>query len=439
VAFDASFFDDVLGAAQAPLQDFLQSTLRFNNPAGDQGFQLNFNDVTGIGSPFGGELRFNDPGAGYFDLTSSLLEQSRQTVFENLKPKPKPNQVQPSGQPNRAVPQYDKDQAGGISLSGLGPQNRMEFFRRAMQIAQVVETETGIPAELLVAMAANESNFGLARGNIMGGIKADPNDPNAVWHDTWEMVNGQRVNRREPFLPSATPLEGMQRVAQLLQSGRYAGSFNAFRQGQIDRDQFIRQVNAAGYATNPNWAVNEIIPLMREAAPFRGVVSSAAEAIAAEATSGPIGPGISQNELGLPPEIAAAFCGPAAAMLFAQRAGRMPTAIEALNLAKDVGWTTGAGMAGPQSTVNLLQRMGVPSSLGPVDPAKIASELAQGRPVIIDTPLHYYQVIGYNAQTGGFVFGDAVGRRAGPQGITLDRLASLNYGAPRTAIYLGLR
>src|SRR5262245_56133870 len=46
---------------------------------------------------------------------------------------------------------------------------------------------------------------------------------------------------------------------------------------------------------------------------------------------------------------ALAACGPVAAIAFAQRMGRNPTAREAVDLAKGVGWTQGQGMAGPGS------------------------------------------------------------------------------------------
>ena len=145
--------------------------------------------------------------------------------------------------------------------------------------------------------------------------------------------------------------------------------------------------------------------------------------------------GVSQNELGLSPQEAAAMCGPAAAYAFVRNFGRTPTALEAVNMAKDNGWWRGE-MQGPASEVSLIRALGVPASMGAADPNRIRAELDAGRMVLIDTPGHYYQITGYVPGTDRFLFGDAVGRRQ-TQGVSLDGLGSLGYGAPRTAIYWG--
>lgn len=149
------------------------------------------------------------------------------------------------------------------------------------------------------------------------------------------------------------------------------------------------------------------------------------------------GVGVSQYDLGLPKEIADAFCSPAAVIQFMTYQGRTPNVMEVMNMAKEEGWTVGAGQAGPQAHINLLRRLGIPAYMGPIDPQKIANEAMAGRPVVIDTPGHYYQITGYNQATGTFTFGDAVGARAGNTGTSLDGISRFGFGAPRTAIYLG--
>lgn len=331
-----------------------------------------------------------------------------------------------------------------ISLAGLGPGQREEFLRRAMTLGLQMEKQTGIPAEAFAAMAANESNFGLAPGNIVGGVKASPNDPQAVWLDTWEMVNGQRVARREPFKASATAIEGMQHVAQLLQSGRYAPAYQALTSGAIDRDEFLRRVNAAGYATNPNWAQGEIVPLMGEAARYRPQAEATHADIrarnAAASTTAIEGSaalrGISQNayaeQNGLPRNVAAAICGPVAVDAFARSMGRNPGPSEAFDLARAQNlWDLNSGAHGPESMVTLLGHLGVPAKTAPVTTPSIATEVERGRMVLIDTPGHYYQVTAYNPATQQFQFGDAVGAH---RWATLAQLPAWGYGAARTAI-----
>jgi hypothetical protein len=62
----------------------------------------------------------------------------------------------------------------GINVTNLGPTQRAEFFKRAMALGTAVEDETGIPAELMAAIVASESNFGNVPNPTLFGIKAAP-------------------------------------------------------------------------------------------------------------------------------------------------------------------------------------------------------------------------------------------------------------------------
>jgi hypothetical protein len=148
------------------------------------------------------------------------------------------------------------------------------------------------------------------------------------------------------------------------------------------------------------------------------------------------------QQQGLSAEEALAVCGPAAAVAFARANGRNPTLREAKELAQNLGlWDVGAGMHGPSSQVQLLEKMGVPASLQPgTDWTKVAQEVQAGRPVIIDTPQHYFTVSGYDPQTGQFEFGQSAGVLRASKGRTRyrpDEIAGLGMGAPRATIYLG--
>lgn len=133
-----------------------------------------------------------------------------------------------------------------------------------------------------------------------------------------------------------------------------------------------------------------------------------------------------------------AACGPAAAVGFAHIFGRNPTLKEALQLAKDKGlWDAANGMHGAGSEVALLGAMGISAHVEQgVDWAKIQAEIQAGRPAIIDTPNHYFEAQGYNAQTGQYNFGNT-GRVYGPQNqwMTPEQLANVGAGAPRATIY----
>jgi TP901 family phage tail tape measure protein len=98
-------------------------------------------------------------------------------------------------------------------------------------------------------------------------------------------------------------------------------------------------------------------------------------------------------------EQAAAACGPAAALWFAQITGRNPTLEEATALAREVGWTPQRGMAGPASEVALLGRLGV-DAVADMSPTETeAKSLAgAGTPFLLSTPGHYFQVSGMDEQ-----------------------------------------
>lgn len=137
-----------------------------------------------------------------------------------------------------------------------------------------------------------------------------------------------------------------------------------------------------------------------------------------------------QTDQELTPAEAAAACGPTAALAFARYAGRNPTIGEALQLAKQNGWTPSLGMAGPQSEVSLLGALGVHSTYTPGYQAQdVANEVGQGRPVILDTPNHYYAVDDFNPQTGLFhVGGSGLALRGGSEWMSWNQIAQHGNG-----------
>jgi hypothetical protein len=145
-----------------------------------------------------------------------------------------------------------------------------------------------------------------------------------------------------------------------------------------------------------------------------------------------------QFDSGLSTADAYAACGPVAAVAFARSQGRNPTVQEAVELARQVGWTPERGMAGPQSQKSLLDKMGVPSKLETgVDWAKVRADAESGNPVIIDTPGHYFVATGFDPETGRFDFGaSGTALRGGRRWMTPQELAQTGMGAPRSALYL---
>lgn len=147
----------------------------------------------------------------------------------------------------------------------------------------------------------------------------------------------------------------------------------------------------------------------------------------------------SQFGLGLSSGDAMAFCGPTAAIAFAQTYGRNPTVAEAKQLAQQVGWDPNQGMAGVGSEVSLLKTMGVDAhATSGVDWSQVGRDASGGNPVIIDTPGHYYYVDGYNADTGQLHVGTSgTDLKGGSEWMTPDQINAMpqSHGLARAAIF----
>lgn len=144
---------------------------------------------------------------------------------------------------------------------------------------------------------------------------------------------------------------------------------------------------------------------------------------------------------GLDYETALAVCGPAAAIAFARKNGRNPTMQEAVGIAQQVGWTVGAGMAGPASEQQLLERMGVAARLqdGVPDWRKVAVDVQRGNPVIVSTPGHYFVAERYDPESGAFDFGESAAVLKASKGrrwFRPEELSSLGMGDPRASLFM---
>jgi hypothetical protein len=129
-------------------------------------------------------------------------------------------------------------------------------------------------------------------------------------------------------------------------------------------------------------------------------------------------------------EEAAAACGPAAAVAFARANGRNPTLREALDVAKQVGWTAQGGMNGVANQKRLLDTLGIPATLDTSrDWSKITQAVQGGAPVTISTPVHYFVADGYDPQSGRFHVGaSGTAFKNGSDWLSADEIQSLGGG-----------
>ena len=134
-----------------------------------------------------------------------------------------------------------------------------EFISAIAPAAKASAARTGIPASFTVAEAAVESGWGAhAPGLNLFGIKADP-----AWHgpvttqQTRECIAGKWIMVQAKFRAYTSWLGSITDHAEFLQTNpRYKPAFSC-KSGPA----FCSAVAAAGYATDPHYAVtiNSII------------------------------------------------------------------------------------------------------------------------------------------------------------------------------------
>lgn len=294
-------------------------------------------------------------------------------------------------------------------------------------------------------MAASESNYGKAAGNELFGIKALPGQPGTSMQTHEGEYGGTTEN--QTFASYNTPQDAVDAFVNLIQN-HYQGAV-----GAQSLDQFVHGLKQGGYftAAEPEYkgilqgisdrignTVDSTLGSAQGAA--QNVVQTGQTAVNTAVQAGQAAVArTSQFAMGLSSGDAMAFCGPAAAMAFAQTYGRNPTVDEAKQLATQVGWNPGQGMAGVGSEVKLLNAMGIDAhATQGVDWSTVAQDASSGNPVIIDTPGHYFYVDGYNAQTGQLHLGSSatdLKAAKGQEWFTPDQISSLGMGAPRAAIF----
>jgi flagellum-specific peptidoglycan hydrolase FlgJ len=366
-------------------------------------------------------------------------------------------QAMPTGAPTGQASGPSTD-AGPIDNS-----SREAFVRTAYPHMLAAAGGNRDAAEMMLAAAISENgDVGSGKpffANNFFGIKGE-GPAGSREAATWEAgPNGERVNTTARFAAYNTPVEGMGGFFDFLKNNsRYAPALARYQQTG-DASQLFRDVNAAGYATDQSWADKVANIRATQVAPITAGLSQQAPAARPSPTTPPpaeqtpqaqaqYAPGsYTPNQInaatseGLDYETALAVCGPAAAIAFARKTGRNPTMQEAVSLAREAGWTAGAGMAGPASEQRLLQSMGVAARLvdGSPEWQAVAADVQRGNPVIVSTPGHYFVAERYNPADGTFDFGQSAAVLKASGGRTWfkpEELAGLGMGTPRASLFM---
>jgi flagellum-specific peptidoglycan hydrolase FlgJ len=388
------------------------------------------------------------------DLVSRVLgPQAAGALPQPPSPTPTPTPSPTPTPPPSATPQPVAEPIPPTARVGVG---KTDFVSGLAGAAEQVAAESGLPAQVLLAIPANETGWGksVAANNLYGIKGSNPQTgANTGPIATQEVYGGQRVNISDTFRAYSDPVESMRDFAAFLRDNpRYAPALGQYAQDG-DADHLVQNIARAGYATDPNWAtqVNSIahdiqgtLGDLRAKGQLQTPVAQAQQPGQGEAVNTPnqaqqAAVARSQFALGLSSGDAIAFCGPAAALAFAQTYGRNPTVAEAKQLAQQVGWNPQQGMAGPQSEVALLHGLGVDAHYSQgIDWGQIGRDAQGGNPVIVDTPGHYYYVDGYNTQTGQLHVGTSgTDLKGGSEWMTPAQINAMpqSQGAARGAIF----
>ncbi|HEY3446429.1 MAG TPA: glucosaminidase domain-containing protein [Myxococcales bacterium] len=142
----------------------------------------------------------------------------------------------------------------GNTPVGNIPQSGNQFIDSVAADAIRSQRETGVPASVTMAQAILESGWGSSglssRANNYFGIKGE-GPAGHVNMRTREVVNGQSVYVNANFRAYHSAQESFTDHGEFLRrNSRYANCFNY----QDNPAQFCRELQRAGYATDPNYA-----------------------------------------------------------------------------------------------------------------------------------------------------------------------------------------
>ena len=148
------------------------------------------------------------------------------------------------------------------------PAHVAHFVSLHISDAKAVAARTGIPAEVILAQSALESNWGRSvKANAYFGIKGKSTSGHSTTFSTHEVtLSGQRISIADEFRAYADYAEAAGDYASLIQR-KYPTAL-AYRN---DPERFAEVVAGHGYATDPLYAKklksvirSHIVPLVKK-------------------------------------------------------------------------------------------------------------------------------------------------------------------------------
>jgi flagellum-specific peptidoglycan hydrolase FlgJ len=149
-------------------------------------------------------------------------------------------------------------------LPALGSTPQEQFISSIAEAAVESADRTGVPASVTIAQAILESYWGSSRlareANNYFGIKAQTRGGSAgsIWFDVWEVIGGRNIVQSQAFRAYNSIADSfVDHGLFFVENPRYAPAIAA----KADPQRFAREINRAGYATDPSYA-SKLIGLM---------------------------------------------------------------------------------------------------------------------------------------------------------------------------------
>lgn len=129
-----------------------------------------------------------------------------------------------------------------------------EYISKVTPIAEQVERVFGIPYPITIAVSALETGWGRqVKGNNYFGIKGEGQS-----FETHEFIQGEKVQMVDSFRKYSSLEESFLDFGRFLnQNRRYALALQ-----EEDPERFAKSLQAAGYATDPEYG-NKLISIIR--------------------------------------------------------------------------------------------------------------------------------------------------------------------------------
>src|SRR5215472_11328787 len=146
---------------------------------------------------------------------------------------------------------------GSPSAARLAP-SQSDFVRQVTPLALTESQRSGIPAQVYLGIAINETGWGgstLARDQHNYFSIKGQGLAGSASYNAWEVVNGQNTTQNSAFRAYKDPQQSFSDFTDFLhENPRYQPALDYIRVHPNDWRGFVHMLNDEGYATDPAWA-----------------------------------------------------------------------------------------------------------------------------------------------------------------------------------------